>query len=173
MLLQLKKTTQRHIHKHSASIIKWLITENWNNLSAIYCWHSCEHESRLIRTHTNTPKHTHAHTHTEAQRERENDVFLFFCFHPLIFLLFYSDSSRILSEVVFEDFGSVPCSLVLVLLIFFFLNVNLMLMLVCDSFTAWLGANSHWPCFDSGTVNDMWEAPSCPLLGSTWSGGHI
>lgn len=39
-------------------------------------------------------------------------------------MLFYSDSSRILSEVVFEDFGLVPCSLVLVLLIFFFLNVN-------------------------------------------------
>lgn len=57
---------------------------------------------------------------------------MFSCFSAftLIFMLFYSDSSRILSEVVFEDFGSAPCSLVLVLLIFFFLNVNLMLMCV-------------------------------------------
>lgn len=26
---------------------------------------------------------------------------------------------------------------------------------VCDSFTAWLRANSYWPCFDSETLNDM------------------
>lgn len=35
---------------------------------------------------------------------------------------------------------------------------------VCDSFTAWLWANSHWPCFDSETINDMGEASSCPHL---------
>lgn len=27
-----------------------------------------------------------------------------------------------------------------------------------------LGANSSWLCFDSETLNDIWEAPSCPLL---------
>lgn len=35
---------------------------------------------------------------------------------------------------------------------------------VCDSFTAWPRANSHWPCFDSESLNDMCEASSCPLL---------
>jgi len=58
---------------------------------------------------------------------------MFSCF--LAFTLSFSrcfppDSSTILSEVFFEDFGSVPCSLVLLLLIFFFLNVNLMIVRV-------------------------------------------
>lgn len=43
---------------------------------------SCEHES-FARTHM-------------------TDVFLFVCWHPLIFLPFHSDSSGILSEVAFE-----------------------------------------------------------------------
>lgn len=38
---------------------------------------------------------------------------------------------------------------------------------VCDSFTAWLRGKSHWPCFDSETLNDMWEVPSYPLLKKT------
>lgn len=35
---------------------------------------------------------------------------------------------------------------------------------VCDSSTAWHKANSCWPYFDSGPLNDMWEALSCLLL---------
>lgn len=42
---------------------------------------------------------------------------------------------------------------------------------MCDSFIAWLWANSHWSCFDSETLNDIREAPSCPLLRKHMSWG--
>lgn len=92
----------------------------WQSVLNSWNWkHRSQIKLLVITTHTLSLTHA---------RRGENNAFLFVCFRPLIFLPFYSDSSRILSEVVFEDFGSVPCSLVLVLLIFFFLNVNLMLM---------------------------------------------
>lgn len=50
---------------------------------------------------------------TDTQTHTRGETMMFSCFSPFfIFRLFYSDSSNILSEVIFEGFGSVCCSLV-------------------------------------------------------------